>query len=148
MLPSIMELVPPFLRLFKSVLKPMAPVVEKVAEALGWLADRLADLFEWLDGTIAGDILGIATALWGLRYVIRKMPKKLPILGALGSSAIFGGGKGGKGGKAAKNAKNAPKIFPPIIGGFGKSGKARSEEHTSELQSRENLVCRLLLEKN
>src|SRR5690606_40961983 len=28
-----------------------------------------------------------------------------------------------------------------------KKTKARSEEHTSELQSRENLVCRLLLEK-
>src|SRR5690606_40153586 len=27
------------------------------------------------------------------------------------------------------------------------SGNCRSEEHTSELQSRENLVCRLLLEK-
>src|SRR5690606_40007608 len=27
------------------------------------------------------------------------------------------------------------------------AGKKRSEEHTSELQSRENLVCRLLLEK-
>src|SRR5690606_41402368 len=27
------------------------------------------------------------------------------------------------------------------------SGAPRSEEHTSELQSRENLVCRLLLEK-
>src|SRR5690606_39339203 len=26
-------------------------------------------------------------------------------------------------------------------------GRVRSEEHTSELQSRENLVCRLLLEK-
>src|SRR5436309_8613738 len=26
-------------------------------------------------------------------------------------------------------------------------GPSRSEEHTSELQSRENLVCRLLLEK-
>src|SRR5690606_39681002 len=26
-------------------------------------------------------------------------------------------------------------------------GEERSEEHTSELQSRENLVCRLLLEK-
>src|SRR5436309_14800591 len=26
-------------------------------------------------------------------------------------------------------------------------GRQRSEEHTSELQSRENLVCRLLLEK-
>src|SRR5690606_40011000 len=28
-----------------------------------------------------------------------------------------------------------------------KIGNLRSEEHTSELQSRENLVCRLLLEK-
>src|SRR5690606_39356227 len=27
------------------------------------------------------------------------------------------------------------------------TGESRSEEHTSELQSRENLVCRLLLEK-
>src|SRR5690606_40415899 len=27
------------------------------------------------------------------------------------------------------------------------AGQGRSEEHTSELQSRENLVCRLLLEK-
>src|SRR5690606_41916823 len=34
-------------------------------------------------------------------------------------------------------------------GNFGTplSGRERSEEHTSELQSRENLVCRLLLEK-
>src|SRR5690606_41934040 len=35
-------------------------------------------------------------------------------------------------------------------GGLGlrqKAGGGRSEEHTSELQSRENLVCRLLLEK-
>src|SRR5690606_40944927 len=30
---------------------------------------------------------------------------------------------------------------------FKKKKNARSEEHTSELQSRENLVCRLLLEK-
>src|SRR5690606_39605640 len=29
----------------------------------------------------------------------------------------------------------------------GRLEQARSEEHTSELQSRENLVCRLLLEK-
>src|SRR5690606_41561733 len=32
-------------------------------------------------------------------------------------------------------------------GGEVPSAGARSEEHTSELQSRENLVCRLLLEK-
>src|SRR5690606_41944262 len=38
-----------------------------------------------------------------------------------------------------------------MSGRFGPGGEAvrreRSEEHTSELQSRENLVCRLLLEK-
>src|SRR2546427_7859950 len=33
-----------------------------------------------------------------------------------------------------------------IVGG-GPSGAMRSEEHTSELQSQSNLVCRLLLEK-
>src|SRR3712207_8398766 len=31
--------------------------------------------------------------------------------------------------------------------GEGRGGGARSEEHTSELQSRQYLVCRLLLEK-
>src|SRR5436309_13672779 len=31
--------------------------------------------------------------------------------------------------------------------GVRRRGRPRSEEHTSELQSRENLVCRLLLEK-
>src|SRR5690606_4203235 len=33
------------------------------------------------------------------------------------------------------------------VNGSGMSNPGRSEEHTSELQSRENLVCRLLLEK-
>src|SRR3712207_6981240 len=32
-------------------------------------------------------------------------------------------------------------------GGQGEAGGPRSEEHTSELQSRQYLVCRLLLEK-
>src|SRR2546427_4201007 len=31
--------------------------------------------------------------------------------------------------------------------GFDEAGNMRSEEHTSELQSQSNLVCRLLLEK-
>src|SRR5690606_39613866 len=34
----------------------------------------------------------------------------------------------------------------PRLGALS-TGRVRSEEHTSELQSRENLVCRLLLEK-
>src|SRR3712207_8891019 len=37
----------------------------------------------------------------------------------------------------------APPVFAPALGAF----PLRSEEHTSELQSRQYLVCRLLLEK-
>src|SRR2546430_5536462 len=37
-----------------------------------------------------------------------------------------------------------PDIAPNVI---STSGEPRSEEHTSELQSQSNLVCRLLLEK-
>src|SRR5690606_39276700 len=36
--------------------------------------------------------------------------------------------------------------FPMVGGKSGGTIYQRSEEHTSELQSRENLVCRLLLE--
>src|SRR5690606_41833253 len=41
-------------------------------------------------------------------------------------------------------------LHGPVATGLGVGAAAvtvRSEEHTSELQSRENLVCRLLLEK-
>src|SRR5690606_41539818 len=38
----------------------------------------------------------------------------------------------------------APQLHRPVRRA---PGRPRSEEHTSELQSRENLVCRLLLEK-
>src|SRR5690606_41157024 len=44
--------------------------------------------------------------------------------------------------------RNAGILYSKKGAGGGYSlNKARSEEHTSELQSRENLVCRLLLEK-
>src|SRR5690625_6116947 len=39
------------------------------------------------------------------------------------------------------------KRIKSIIRNLRKQGKLRSEEHTSELQSRGHLVCRLLLEK-
>src|SRR5690606_40506941 len=44
---------------------------------------------------------------------------------------------------------NFAKIFfqQPLNAQFHGEQANRSEEHTSELQSRENLVCRLLLEK-
>src|SRR5690606_40841746 len=44
--------------------------------------------------------------------------------------------------EAAKRPGGGGKVETSTFG-----GSTRSEEHTSELQSRENLVCRLLLEK-
>src|SRR5256885_5553521 len=41
----------------------------------------------------------------------------------------------------------APEGFLTLTAGTGPAGLERSEEHTSELQSPCNLVCRLLLEK-
>src|SRR5690606_41216156 len=43
------------------------------------------------------------------------------------------------------NARLAPYADVGVL--LPQAGVERSEEHTSELQSRENLVCRLLLEK-
>src|SRR5690606_40326206 len=47
---------------------------------------------------------------------------------------------------AAVASKTTAKAKPKKLANKKKTAK-RSEEHTSELQSRENLVCRLLLEK-
>src|SRR5690606_35718061 len=46
----------------------------------------------------------------------------------------------------AKKSKAKEKALS-ILDNLGLKEHVRSEEHTSELQSRENLVCRLLLEK-
>src|SRR3712207_6977644 len=43
------------------------------------------------------------------------------------------------------NASSAPEMMPGRVS--GRVTLRRSEEHTSELQSRQYLVCRLLLEK-
>src|SRR2546430_13134064 len=42
---------------------------------------------------------------------------------------------------------NVVRLLPPLIVSEEEIADARSEEHTSELQSQSNLVCRLLLEK-
>src|SRR2546430_3907714 len=46
-------------------------------------------------------------------------------------------------------ARNTPKrsLNGKTMFNFSRPGSTRSEEHTSELQSQSNLVCRLLLEK-
>src|ERR1035437_10278964 len=45
----------------------------------------------------------------------------------------------------SRNRCNA--CFPPPTSSAARASQTRSEEHTSELQSRQYLVCRLLLEK-
>src|SRR5690606_41949170 len=47
----------------------------------------------------------------------------------------------------APNIAEEQKVAVATIGSELPTPDGRSEEHTSELQSRENLVCRLLLEK-
>src|SRR2546430_9220178 len=44
-------------------------------------------------------------------------------------------------------SSSRPWTVPSSPNGPCRTGKTRSEEHTSELQSQSNLVCRLLLEK-
>src|SRR5690606_39194210 len=52
-----------------------------------------------------------------------------------------------KGGRWLEADTQAFKIAELMCNEGGPVNQVRSEEHTSELQSRENLVCRLLLEK-
>src|SRR5579859_8266688 len=46
-----------------------------------------------------------------------------------------------------RSGRPAPRSGPSCRRARRRSGRPRSEEHTSELQSQSNLVCRLLLEK-
>src|SRR5947207_3520465 len=65
---------------------------------------------------------------------LEKLVKKQPVSGSLGISHTRWATHG------KVNDENAHPHFDA-------SGKLRSEEHTSELQSHSDLVCRLLLEK-
>src|SRR5687768_18096776 len=75
------------------------------------------------------------------RSLARRDPLHLALLRPglpAGRARHHDGPRGGAGGGAARRRRAA-------AGPAG--GDARSEEHTSELQSRLHLVCRLLLEK-
>src|SRR2546430_6053499 len=50
--------------------------------------------------------------------------------------------------RSARAESNRPRMYPYTLSSVTQgAGRQRSEEHTSELQSQSNLVCRLLLEK-
>src|SRR5690606_42076832 len=63
---------------------------------------------------------------------------------ALGTAVLAAGG--GLDGLAGHLCRNSGCFFL-FHAALSRAERGRSEEHTSELQSRENLVCRLLLEK-
>src|SRR3712207_8214220 len=95
--------------------------------------------------------------------MIRRPPRStlFPYTTLFRSAAVRAHGVRGSGGPvgAAPHPDAAPRRRPPRAAGrLGAAGRAppaarpalhrlRSEEHTSELQSRQYLVCRLLLEK-
>src|SRR3712207_8125458 len=60
-------------------------------------------------------------------------------------TTLFRSGDGGAGRRAARVRPAGGRARQARAGRLGAAG--RSEEHTSELQSRQYLVCRLLLEK-
>src|SRR5260370_22814348 len=55
--------------------------------------------------------------------------------------------RGGRSGQVDTLAEEPDSQYLQVVAGGQKIGLFRSEEHTSELQSHLNLVCRLLLEK-
>src|SRR5690606_21418350 len=76
-------------------------------------------------------------------------------LGSRRGARPAGSGDGGSGGRreyrrrwtGEARPRHGPSPRGPPERGRASRGTPRAEEHTSELQSRENLVCRLLLEK-
>src|SRR5690606_41011663 len=83
------------------------------------------------------------------------LPTSAPVSAASSGSPVRGDGGGWRSGVIGKKPASA-RTVAAIELQFLLTGqslnhffamKHRSEEHTSELQSRENLVCRLLLEK-
>src|SRR2546430_10260232 len=60
-------------------------------------------------------------------------------------SRLVGGYAARRGGRAAPDRRGGRTVDGP--GAACREAGRRSEEHTSELQSQSNLVCRLLLEK-
>src|SRR5256886_12090390 len=65
---------------------------------------------------------------------------------SLSNAALSASGSVNNSANFASTGRGEPPCLP-ASGSFGRVVLPRSEEHTSELQSQSNLVCRLLLEK-
>src|SRR6266511_5376412 len=86
-----------------------------------------------------------------LRGGLRRTPRALSLRPSMGKAESrlrqAGAARCGRH-RSERLPRTRPRSAGPRAAVAGEShGRPRSEEHTSELQSRENLVCRLLLEK-
>src|SRR3712207_7014735 len=83
--------------------------------------------------------------------MIRRPPRStlFPYTTLFRSPRVFRAGRGNRLGGISRQLRQAARRpgNPPAEGNDDGDRSARSEEHTSELQSRQYLVCRLLLEK-
>src|SRR5207302_7913797 len=79
------------------------------------------------------------------RSITQERPKTAP--GGGGRSHPHGPRAATAGGATGRGRRTGPGRSRCAASSSAPRSRSRSEEHTSELQSRENLVCRLLLEK-
>src|SRR2546430_11264493 len=79
--------------------------------------------------------------------MIRRPPRStlFPYTTLFRSDEVKHNGSGAKANALVSDQRRSP--APAIPAAIRAAHHARSEEHTSELQSQSNLVCRLLLEK-
>src|SRR5574343_1193081 len=96
----------------------------------------------WLRSTKAGTAGDISAAI-PLGVALSRIPRA----NTYAESILTGGGLGALQPTSEKESVADNAILGGIGGAAGKYLGDRSEEHTSELQSHHDLVCRLLLEK-
>src|SRR3989442_4578291 len=100
---------------------------------------------DWMNAVIQGVLLGGLYALFaaglslvfGIMRVVNLAHGDFIILAAFLSVVVVG--------VTGLGPFLSLVIVVPLMGGLGYAVQRRSEEHTSELQSRPHLVCRLLL---
>src|SRR5690606_39868676 len=96
---------------------------------------------------LGADGLAVGAA-YGLRRI--QVPARSLLVIGVCSAACFAAAMTAGAALAGAGVWRAPNVAGAAVFvalGAWNMAKGRSEEHTSELQSRENLVCRLLLEK-
>src|SRR2546427_484832 len=133
----------PYTTLFRSGMGDIVALVEQVTKGVDMeAAQKLAEKVKSGDGFDLNDFLAQIQQMkqmGGLSNLMDKLPAQLTAkAGQVDMDKAEREIRRKEGIICSMTAKERKK--PEII-------KARSEEHTSELQSQSNLVCRLLLEK-